>query len=198
MTKTQNLIAIFLILTISVSAHDDDFLKKQLQFLEQIKGSYEGFQSSECKNIISYHSLRNDITDGLITRANDGSMEIEWQTQAIPTYFKADGARFVWLADIDNNGKVNFDVFIDGEKRFTFPSGTKKSWTLTHPDGGILKFQLFNLDQHGDSQGYMTMYAPKSWLKSGHPLSIKIVGEAAGENTWVIVFKADDHRFSRD
>ncbi len=192
MNKIRSLISIMLLLNISVTAQDGDFLKEQLQFLEQIKGSYEGYQTSDCKNIISYQSLRNDITDGLITRATNGSMEIEWQTQAIPSYFKSDGAWFVWLADIDNSATVNFDVLIDEEIRFSFPSGTKKSWTLDRPDGGTLKFQLFNLDQHGDSQGYMTMYAPKSWLKSGKPLSIKIVGEAAGVNTWVIVFKADD------
>jgi len=193
MNKIRSLIAVFLLLTISVSAQDDDFLKKQLKFIEQIKGSYEGFQTSDCKNIISYHSLRNDITDGLLTRATNGSMEIEWQTQAIPNYFKAGGAWFVWLAAIDiTDKKVKFDVFIDGEKRFNFPSGKKKSWTYTHPDGGLLKYQSFDSDQHGDSHGYMTMYAPKSWLKPGKPLSIKIVGEAAGENTWVIVFKTDD------
>ena len=193
MKRIRSLIAIFLLLTITVSAQDDDFLKNQIRFLEQIKGSYEGFQTSECKNIISYHSLRNDVTDGLLTRANNGSMEIEWETQVIPNYFKADGAWFVWLAAIDiTDKKVKFDVFIDGIKRFNFPSGTKKSFSLTHSDGGILKYQSFDSDQHGDSHGYMTMYAPKSWLKSGKPLSIKIVGEAAGENTWVIVFKAGD------
>lgn len=193
MKKIQSLFTIFLLFTISVNAQDDDFLKKQLAFLEQIKGSYEGYSSSKCKNIISYHSLRNDITDGLLTRASNGSMEIEWQTQAIPDYFIADGAWFVWLAAIDiSDKKVNFSVFIDGEKRFNFSSGKKISWTHTHPDGGIIKYQAFDSDQHGDSHGYMTMYAPKSWLKSGNPLSIKIVGEAAGENTWVIVFKAGD------
>ncbi len=193
MNKIPSLIAIFLLLTIIVKAQDDDFLKKQLEFLEQIKGSYEGFHTSNCKNIISYHSLRNDITDGLITRASNGSMDIEWQTQAIPDSFKADGAWFVWLAAIDiSDKKVNFDVFIDEEKHFTFPSGKKKSWTLTHPDGRILKYRSFDSDQHGDSHGYMTMYAPKSWLKPGKPLNIKIVGEAAGENTWVIIYKAGD------
>ncbi len=38
----------------------------------------------------------------------------------------------------------------------------------------------------------MTMYAPRGWLKPGKSLSIKILGEAAGENTWVIVFRAGD------
>ncbi|RLD71938.1 MAG: hypothetical protein DRJ10_19060, partial [Bacteroidetes bacterium] len=193
MKKILSLISFFYLFAILAGAQDDDFLKKQLQFLGQIKGSYEGFQTSDCKSVISYHSLRNDITDGLLTRATNGSMEIGWQTQAIPNYFKADGAWFVWLAAIDiTDKKVNFDVFIDNVKRFTFPSGKRTSWSYTNPDGGILKYQSFDSDQHGDSHGYMTLYAPKSWLKSGKPLEIKIVGEAAGENTWVIVFKAGD------
>ncbi len=193
MKKTKNIILIFLLLTNSILAQNDDQLKKQIQFLEQIKESYEGYQSSECKNTISYHSLRNDITEGMLTRATDGSMEIEWQTQPIPNYFKADGAQFVWLAAIDiTDKKVNFDVFVDGIKRFTIPSGMKTSWNLTHPDGGTLKYQHFDTDQHGDSHGYMTLFAPKSWIKAGKPMSVKIVGEAAGENTWIIVFKAND------
>ena len=193
MNKIRNLIPLFLLLTVSVGAQDDDFLKSQLQYLEQIKGCFEGYHSSNCHNNISYHSLRNDITDGLITRATDGSMGIEWNTQAIPDHFKSDGAWFVWLTAIDITDKrVNFNVFVDGVKRFNFHSGTNKSFALTHPDGGILKYQSFDDDQHGDSHGYMTMYAPKSWLKPGESLRIKIMGEAAGENTWVIVFKAGD------
>lgn len=193
MYKPQILLLILLIIMGSVSAQNNDQLKKQIQFLEQIKDSYEGYQSSECKNTISYHSLRNDITEGILTRATNGSMEIEWQTQAIPNYFKADGAQFVWLAATDiTDKKVNFNVFVDGVKRFTIPSGKKTSWSLTHSDGGILKYQHFDTDQHGDSHGYMTLFAPKSWLMSGKSLSIKIVGEAAGENSWIIVFKAND------
>ncbi|MCK5774728.1 MAG: alpha-mannosidase [Bacteroidales bacterium] len=193
MKRDLYIIAIFLLLAFPVNAQDYDQLKKQIQFLELIKNSYEGYKSSECKNTISYHSQRTDITEGLLTRATNGSMEIEWQTQAIPNYFKADGAWFVWLASIDITEKeVNFDVYVDGVKRFTIPSGKKTSWSLTLADGGILKYQHFDTDQHGDSHGYMTMYAPKTWLKNGKPLSIKIIGEAAEENTWIIVFKALD------
>lgn len=193
MIRTCNILAIFCLLVLPVAVQDDDFLKNQLEFLNTIKGSYEGYQTSECKNIISYHSLRNDISDGLLTRATDGTMGIEWKTQAIPDNFKSDGAWFVWLAAIDMTDKsVNFDVFFDGVKRFNFHSSTKNSFKLTHPDGGMLKYQSFYSDQHGDSHGYMTMYAPKGWLVPGKSLDIKILGEAAGENTWVIVFKAGD------
>ncbi len=193
MHKPKKLVLILLIIMSSVTAQNNNQLKIQIQFLDQIKGSYEGYQSSECKNTISYHSLRNDITEGMLTRANNGSMAIEWQTQTIPNYFKSDGAQFVWLAAIDiTDKKVNFNVFVDGIKRFTIPSGNNTSWTLTNPDGGILKYENFDTDQHGDSHGYMTLFTPKSWLKTGKPLSIKIVGEAADENTWIIVFKAND------
>jgi alpha-mannosidase len=192
MIRTCNILAIFCLLALPVNAQDNDFLKNQLEFLNTIKGSFEGYHSSDCKNIISYHSLRNDVTDGLLTRATDGLMGIEWMTQAIPDYFKSEGAWFVWLAAIEAHKSVNFDVFIDGVKRFNFHSGTKNSFALTHPDGGILQYQSFDSDQNGDSHGYMTMYAPKAWLKPGNPLNIKILGEAAGQNTWVIVFKAGD------
>ncbi|MEN8227821.1 MAG: glycosyl hydrolase-related protein [Bacteroidota bacterium] len=192
-SRRWNILAILCLLTYSLNAQDDDFLIKQSAFLNIFKESFEGFQTSECENIISYHSLRNDITDGLLTRATDGSMGIEWKTQAIPDDHQSDGAWFVWLAAIDiTDIKVNFDLFIDGVKRFNFQSGTEKSWTLTHPEGGILQYHSFDSDQNGDSHGYMTMYAPKEWLKPGKPLSINILGEAAGQNTWVIVFKAAD------
>ena len=192
MIRAFSISVIFCLLALPVSAQDDDFLKNQLAFLNTIKGSFEGYHSSDCKNIISYHSLRNDVTDGLLTRATNGAMGIDWVTEAVPQYFKSDGAWFVWLAAVEAHKRVNFDVFLDGERRFQFQSGPETSFSLTHPDGGILQYQSFDIDQNGDSHGYMTMYAPKDWLKPGKPLHIKIQGEAAGQNTWVIVFKAGD------
>ena len=110
MIRFIKLLSIFTLLVISVKAQNEDILKKQIEFLEQIKGSFEGYQSSDCKNTLSYHSLRNDISEGLLTRATNGSMEIEWQTQSIPDYFKAEGAHFVWLAGLDlTEKKINFD-----------------------------------------------------------------------------------------
>jgi len=38
----------------------------------------------------------------------------------------------------------------------------------------------------------MSLYAPADWLQPGEPVNIKIMGEDAGQNTWIIVYRADD------
>lgn len=193
MNKPIWILVLLFCVSLSLSAQSDDPLKKQIQFLEQIKDCYEGYGSSETRNLISYHSLRNDINEGMLTRATTGSMGIEWQTKPLPAYLPENGARFIWLAAIDiTDKKVNFDVFIDGVKRFTIPSGRRTDWKISNPEGGVLSYQHFDSDQHGDSHGYMTLFAPNSWLKNNRPLTIKILGEAAAENTWIIVYKAED------
>lgn len=192
MIKTINIWVIFCLLSLPVVGQDDDMLKKQYEFINTIKGSFEGYRYSDCKNTISYHSLRHDVREGMITRSTDGLMGIDWDTEALPDNFQSDGAWFIWLAAVEAHKRVNFDVFVDGVQRFTFHSGPDNSFTLNHQEGGILQFRPFNTDQNGDSHGYMTMYAPISWLQPGKPLHIKILGEAAGENSWVIVYKAGD------
>ena len=84
MNRTIKLWGILCLIAIAAHAQDDDPLEQQLEFLDNIRGSYEGYQTSDCRNTISYQSLRNDVTDGLLTRATNGSMGIEWKTQPIP------------------------------------------------------------------------------------------------------------------
>ena len=192
-TRSFFLWAALCLLSLGVTAQDDAFLRQQFDFYQTLKGGLEGYRSSDCQNTISYHSLRNNVRDGLITRATDGAMGIEWETQAIPDNFNAEGAWFVWLAAIDlTDEEADFDVFIDGKKRFTHQSSQDENVSLTHPDGGLLKYTSFHIDHNEDSHGYMSIYAPASWLQKGKPLNIKILGEAAGQNTWIIVYKADD------
>ena len=181
-------------LWVSTMVWGEDPLTRQYEFYKSIQGSFEGYATSQCTSTISYHSLRNDIQEGLITRATSGIMALEWETQAIPeNYDVSGGARFVWLAANDRTEKsLAYEVFVDGVKRFTIHSSLNKSWTLSHPDGAELGFHYFGSDQHEDNHGYMSLWVPGSWLKPGAALQIRIVGEAAGDNTWIIVYKADD------
>jgi len=195
MRRLHYILLILCLLCFSIEVRSEDPLTRQYQFYQTIQGSFEGYYGSQCSNTISYHSLRNDITDGLITRATSGGMDVEWETETIPgNYDISKGARFVWLAanDRTEDKSLAFEVFVDGILRFTIQSSGKKSWTLSHPEGGELGFHYFGTDGHEDSHGYMTLQAPGSWLKPGAPLQIRIVGEAAGDNTWIIIYKADD------
>ena len=183
------LLSINLCLCLNVFSQD----KHVSQFANETIGYLEGFAKSTGSNDFSYHSLRNDLTEALLSRCTDGSMAIEWQTAPINTDFKEKGVGFVWIAALDHTSeKHTFNIFINGEKKFQLTTGQQGNVDLTNNEGGKLKFVTADLDQYGDMHGYMSLWAPASWLKSGKPITIKIVGEAENSNAWVIVYKAKD------
>ena len=177
----------------SIHAEGNETLMKQYNFALKSKNHFEGFSKNIGKNEFTYHSLRIDVTDGLLTRCKNGDMPIEWLTQKIPVDIDGNGFWFTWLAAVQKtNEHYNFDVFVNDVKRFEFISGKEDDRKFENPDGGILEFTTIDLDQFGDAHGYMSLFTPLSWIKKGEPVKIKIVGEAAGSNTWIIVFKAND------
>jgi len=156
-------------------------------------GYLEGYASGDGRNEFSYHSLRNDLKDCMLSRCTDGSMQIGWETSVVPRDFKGDGIGFVWIAAMDLSGaRHSFDVTINGIKRFSLPTGKEETKEALNEEGGRLQFITAEKDQHGDGHGYMTLWAPAAWLEPGRPLKIGINGEAKGSNTWIIVYKAAD------
>lgn len=186
------LLVLFIAFQVIVQAQQKNQLKVQFEFAQKVTNGFEGYGKNRGENDFTYHSLRNDKTDALLTRSSDGNMAIEWETQALPDDFNAKSALFVWMAAMDLTGKKNeFTVFVNGIQRFTIVSGESTRWDLSN-DGAILEFITLSKDQHGDAHGYMALSAPKKWLTPGQPLNIKIVGEADGEETWIIVYKISD------
>ena len=184
---------IFFLSFVSLNAAGNETLMKQYNYALKSKNYLEGFAKNIGKNEFTYHSLRMDVTEGLLTRCKNGDMPIEWLTQKIPESMEGNGFWFTWLAAVQKtNEHHNFDVFINDVKRFEFVSGKEDDKKFENPDGGILEFTTIDLDQFGDAHGYMSLFTPASWVKKGEPVKIKIVGEAAGSNTWIIVFKAND------
>lgn len=185
---------LFISIQFLVFSQEEDFLKKQFVFAEKTRNYYEGYNKNIGGNDFTYHSLRNDISDALLTRCSDGKMAIEWETQAVATDHKEKTASFVWMAALDLTDKsLQFDVYIDDVKRFEITSSTIMDWVVENKEGGKLEYLAFEKDQHGDAHGYMSLTAPKNWFKPGEPLKIKIVGENKGDNTWIIVYKATDN-----
>jgi len=129
----------------------------------------------------------------LLTRTTDGTMAIEWITYPLEGMIETEGIGFLWIAamDINDSGNV-FDLYLNEIKRFTIHSSTSCNWSLESEDGGSLDFFTKEKDHHGDAHGYMALWAPASWLIPGKSQKIKIVGEAGGSNTWIIVYKVTD------
>ncbi|MBK7171659.1 MAG: alpha-mannosidase [Bacteroidales bacterium] len=188
------LVIIFLQLSgITGKAQENNRSMALTDFAIKTREYQEGFVRSLPGNDFSYHSFRNDLTDALLTRCNDGSMAIEWQTSEVNVEPGKKGSGFVWIAAIDmTDASATFDVYINGVKRFIIPTGNREKFELESEDGGILAFITVEMDQHSDAHGYMSLWAPNSWLSPGKPLDIKIVGSASGSNSWIIIYKALD------
>lgn len=178
---------------LTVNAQELGRLDAVERFAAGAAGYLEGFSESTGSNDFIYHSFRSDLSECLLTRATSGEMHIEWVTRAVCDDFEGEGLGFVWIAAIDiTDDQHIFDVEIDGIKRFEISSGSGDAWHLTTDDGGTLSFVGVETDMHGDSHGYMALWAPAAWLVPGEPLSLRITGRADRSNTWVIVYKAPD------
>ncbi|MCB9260696.1 MAG: alpha-mannosidase [Ignavibacteriales bacterium] len=188
------LIPIFMILIFSNSLHAEDNVKliKQYNYAMKSQNHLEGFSKSIGENDFSYHSLRIDVTDALLTRCTDGKLAIEWLTQNVDKETK-NGVWFTWIAAVDmKGGGQKFDVYINDIKRFEFIAGSDEERIFDNEEGGILEFTTIEYDQHNDAHGYMSLFTPASWITKGKPVKIKIIGQAAESNTWIIVYKAND------
>ena len=187
------MISLFLTLTGFHVLGENNELKVLNDLAGKSKNWIEGFQKNIGDNTFSYHSFRNDVTDGLITRCTDGKTGIEWETQSVPAGFAEKTAGFLWAASVNLTKDSNiFDVTVNGIKRFEIPSSTKRNWEITTPDGGTLSFTTVLTDDQEGAHGYMSLVAPASWLKNGAPQKIKITGRANKSNVWIIVFQAQD------
>ncbi len=177
----------------AATAQDGSLLAEVARFSSGITSFNEGFVQSTCDNDFVYHSLRNDITESMLVRCTDGTMYAEWLTSPVSGDHTAEGAGFVWMASVNlTSGDHNYDLYVDGIRRFQFSSGANRSWEYKSDDGGKLSFFCVQNDMHGDGMGYMTLWAPASWLTPGNSLRLKLVGHAEGSDSWIIVFKATD------
>jgi len=147
---------------------------------------------------MTYHSPYPDITSALISRASDGAMAVEWETEAVPADWKGGPATFIWLAGhATGKGGHRFDLEIDGRTALSFRTSidsSRREWTETGPSGLALRFRSVMVDQFDELFGFMWLEVPASLLRPGRPLTIRVAGENAGSNDWFMVFRDDLRR----
>jgi hypothetical protein len=122
-------------------------------------------------------------------------MAIEWETEPVPPGFDAPFAVFIWMCGLGTGkGAHRFDLSIDGRAAFAFRSGrdaSDRAWELAGSGGSTLSFRTTMVDQFQELFGFMFLKVPKSALRPGKPLRLRVRGEDGGSRDWHMVFSYD-------
>ena len=156
-----------------------------------------GYRADVSGATIDYHSPHPEAESALLARARRDVQSVYWTTDTVPADPGSDTVAFVWIAGVAGSmGLHRFDFFIDGRRALSFPSITDRAvrdWKVTSLDGVSLEFRHTMVDQFNDVFGYMTLRMPRALTAPGRPLTLGVVGEDAGANTWYMTFR---HRMS--
>ncbi|TAN14251.1 MAG: hypothetical protein EPN37_11940 [Chitinophagaceae bacterium] len=182
---------IFVVIQVSAQSFHQITLLRSVAF--NCRGALEGFALADNRNNFLYTSFQEKANNAMLTRATDGKMTIAWNTASVPAdYDIGKGALFLFLVDKDMQHRNIFYVDVNGKRKFSFGKNDLSQWSDTAQDGAVLSFYAVSYDSYGDARGYMTLYAPPSWLRRGQPLQIRIAGANENSNAWFMVFKTKD------
>ncbi len=156
----------------------------------------KGYARTISGETIGYHSPYPDATTALISRATDGKMAVEWETEPVPRDFAEDYATFIWMAGLaTGKGAHHFLLTVDGGETMGFRTGKSsadKEWVAYQEEGATsLTFKTSLVDQFQELFGFMFLKVPRHKLTPGKPLRLKVVGESAGSSDWFMVFTYD-------
>jgi alpha-mannosidase len=147
---------------------------------------------------LSYNSPYPDISSALIARASDGASAIEWETEAVPADRGGRPATFVWLAGLaTGKGAHAFEFAVDGKTVLHFRTSidpSRREWRETGTDGVTLSFKTVMVDQFDELFGFMWLDVPAALVRPGQAFRLRITGEAAESNDWVMAFRDDIRR----
>ncbi len=162
--------------------------------LRGTNGNYlQGYSSSVSGEKIDYHSAYPYVKRALLVRSTTGKMTIEWQTESLPTDYRAPYATFMWLAGRSvSKGSHLFDLYVNDQKWFTYSTGrdtSDKVCQLKHTNSAELFFVPTVKDVFDDQFGNMFLRIPTALLKPGEPVSLKVIGEKGDSYDWYMTFE---------
>jgi hypothetical protein len=157
----------------------------------------KGYLKSIAGERLDYNCFNPLATTALLTRCTSGEMNIEWETEPIPSVVKGEYVTYKWIASystVTSADNRSFDFFINNQKSFvikTYKGVNTKQWSLKAENGSELSFELVKEDAARDANGYMYLKVPVTRYKSGAPLRLRVVGEKANSSDWYMTFTYD-------
>jgi CubicO group peptidase (beta-lactamase class C family) len=155
----------------------------------------EGFSQEMVGTNGPYESHRSNgkRDPAVVVRTNDINQSVAWRTQEFPADTKSESVRFLWTCGFGSNqGSEPLDLFVNGEKRFSFKTLSDSEWTVAGTGGGRLTFTQMGRSQYGASLGYMVLEVPSSWCLTGKPLSLQIKPAGSKADIWYRLYKYDN------
>jgi alpha-mannosidase len=184
-----------ILLSLTTCLYLSAFSQTDIPWLGKIKW-INGYAREISGENISYFSAFPDHANiALLTRATNGKKTIEWETAPVPENLKGPYVYFSWVASHSsgtNSGTRNFDLFVNDEKLLTFttyPGNTNTNWTYSAADSSRIVFLQKKLDGSKDAHGLAFLRLPKSRIKAGQPIRIKVIGQQQQSNDWYMTFK---------
>ena len=156
---------------------------------------FEGYSQLLAGTEAPYESHRSNgrRDPAVVVRTNDRNQSIEWQTQNLSVESKSERFRFLWTCGFGSNQGIEpLDLYVNGEKRFSFTTVSDSEWTVAGRGGGLLTFTLMGRSQYGASLGYMALEAPSSWCTEGKPLVLQIKPTFGQVDIWYRLYKYDN------
>jgi len=193
------LLSVFYFITLlisnsSVSGQSIDKNSSLYRYNQKSAGYLEGYSKTISGNDFAYHSLRDDLRDALLIRCRDGMNKASWVTQIIPADYKGEYISFGIIAAINCVDRPDLKLVfkINGISRFEVPITKRYEWEISGADGSSISFDPCEIDMYGDPHGYLTLKLPVKWVDLGIPVKIEVEASVAGEQTWLIIYKAPD------
>ncbi len=157
----------------------------------QVSAVVNGYAAKRSGATLGYHSSHPDAHEALLTRATDEAMPVEWQTAPVPDNIGDGGIAVVWLAGMSTNKGANrFTLTVDGRELLSFrtPRTPDSSVVTAQGYGAVLHFAADMVDEFGDIFGTMTLILPRDLADPGKALTLKLEGDKAGSQDWVMTF----------
>ncbi|UCF20876.1 MAG: hypothetical protein JSU87_05580 [Gemmatimonadota bacterium] len=152
-----------------------------------------GYSQSLKGEELQYHSPVPRVDRSLLVRSLDRRRSIAWETGVVPDDFEGDTAVFVMMAAIDVTDEPRrFDLLVGGQPLLQFENPTRDDratidWTGER--GVRAQFRVALIDKYGDAMGFIFLKAPRELWGASGSLSLEVVGESAGRQTWFMIFK---------
>jgi hypothetical protein len=156
-----------------------------------------GYRKTLDGQVLPYHSSHPDADSALLVRANREAPSISWETDPLPETTRDEFYELVWLAGLEREGwpgkEVHkFDFYVNGERWFTFQNlkdENANNWRASGKQGAELSFQAATVDRVGDLFGYMRLRVPRSEVKPGAPLTLRVTGQDADSVDWYMTLQ---------